>query len=55
MTIFLQFLLIELGSGESFFFKLEQSCFILLCQFLLYSKVNPPYVYINLFFFWFLI
>ena len=37
------------GRSRSFFkikFLLEQSCFTILCQFLMYSKVNQLYVYI---------
>ena len=29
-----------------FYILLEYSCFTLMCQFLLYSKVSQPYVYI---------
>ena len=36
-----------------FFFKLEYSCFTMLCQFLLYGKVNQLYVYICPLFFGF--
>ena len=35
-----------------FVFELEYSCFTLLCQFLLYSKVNQPYIYIYPLIFW---
>lgn len=31
--------------------SLEYSCFTMLCQFLLYSKVNQPYIYLLFFFF----
>ena len=36
-----------------FFFLLEYSCFTILCQFLLYSKVNQLYIYIYSLFFGF--
>ena len=49
---------ISLQPGMTFFhfyfiLLLEDSCFTLVCQFLLYSKVNQPYVYIYPFFFGF--
>ena len=34
-----------------YFFKLEYSCFSLLCQLLLYDKVNQPYIYVYPLFF----
>ena len=36
-----------------YFLKLEYSCFSLLCQFLLYNKVNQPYIYVYPLFFGF--
>ena len=30
---------------QHFFFKLEYSCFAMLCQFQVYSKVNQSYIY----------
>ena len=36
-----------------FFFFLEYSCFIILCQFILYSKVNQLYIHIFTLFFGF--
>ena len=35
----------EIRKGKAFFKKLEYNCFTIMCQFLLYNKVNQLYVY----------
>ena len=39
------YVLAIVNSAAMIFFKLEYNCFTLLCQFLLYCKVNQPCVY----------
>ena len=51
-----RFVVFEIDLGGLLLLKilLEYSCFIMLCWFLLYSKVDKLYVYIYLLFFGFL-
>ena len=50
LTLYPSTLLSLLASYSSFFFLntslLEYNCFTILCQFLLYNRVNQPYAYI---------